>query len=77
MRIMVVEGLKEELGGVETEAAEISFSLEVPGSRRKKTNRMRVRGQVGGHQRVKPLLCRRELVREGLKETGKEDSDFF
>ena len=44
---MAVEGLKEELGGVETEAAEISFSLEVPGSRRKKTNRMRVRGQVG------------------------------
>ena len=37
VRIMVVEGLKEQLGGVEAEAAEISFSLEMPGSRRKRT----------------------------------------
>lgn len=60
------------------EAAGISVSLEVPGSRRKETIRMGVWGHVGGgHQRVKPLPCRRELVRVGTKETGKEASVFF
>lgn len=32
---------------------------------------------MSGHQQVKSLPCRRDLVGVGLKETGKEGRHFF